>query len=246
MPTTVTKTIKSAGGDYSTIGGWEAGEQKDFVAGDELGVGECYAFQQTALVTIDGSTTDATRHMKLTVHSSARHAGIYDASGSKFSWVSSGSGSQLQISDDYFEAEYLQMKSTHASNGISITVSNTGCVLSQIIATKATLNGVISVASGGTNAILRNCIVYGGAASHGCIEVQATGVELDNCTTVAGAGYGVQSGAAVNVTLKNCYSGGNTTADYAKGTSAGTSGWTYTTCMSVSYTHLTLPTNREV
>ena len=42
MATEVVKTIRASGGDYSSLAAWEAGEQRDLVAADEIAVAECY------------------------------------------------------------------------------------------------------------------------------------------------------------------------------------------------------------
>ena len=39
MPTTVTKTIKPSGGDYTSASAWEAGQQGNLVTGDTVQVG---------------------------------------------------------------------------------------------------------------------------------------------------------------------------------------------------------------
>ncbi|MBI2029039.1 right-handed parallel beta-helix repeat-containing protein [Candidatus Gottesmanbacteria bacterium] len=75
--TTVTKTIGSAGGrDYSTITLWEDGEDGDLVTLDEIHKGEAYKDSDfDEQITIDGSTTDATRYMWLTAASGQQHNG---------------------------------------------------------------------------------------------------------------------------------------------------------------------------
>jgi hypothetical protein len=56
-------------------------------------------------------------------------------------------------------------------------------------------------------------------------------VEWLNCISVANTRAGFASVSGFAATLKNCYSGGNTTSDYMEGASAGWTNWTATTCM---------------
>ena len=70
-----TKTIKSSGGDYTSLTAWEAGEQADLVALDRVAVAECYDFESIeSPVTINGWTTDAGHYIKIYVPPSERRA----------------------------------------------------------------------------------------------------------------------------------------------------------------------------
>jgi len=60
-----TKTIKSSGGDYTSLTAWEAGEQADLVALDRVAVAECYDFESVeSPISINGWTTDVTITLK--------------------------------------------------------------------------------------------------------------------------------------------------------------------------------------
>ena len=69
MATTVTKTIRASGGDYTTVSAWEAGRQAanaNLVTADVIEVGECYDDWETGLAntcTISGFTADSTRYL---------------------------------------------------------------------------------------------------------------------------------------------------------------------------------------
>ena len=70
MATTVVKTIRASGGDYTTLTAWEAANQGDLTLLDEIRIAECYNDWPTGLsdnLIITGSVTDATRYMKVTV-----------------------------------------------------------------------------------------------------------------------------------------------------------------------------------
>jgi len=81
MPTTITKTIRASGGDYTTLSAWEAALPASLVANDECHVAECYNDWPSGLndaVTISGPTTDATRFIKVTVAEGHGHGGLPD------------------------------------------------------------------------------------------------------------------------------------------------------------------------
>jgi hypothetical protein len=76
MPTIRTRTVKASGGDYSTLAAWEAGEQADLVAADEIRQAECYAFvDATSQCYVSGWTTDAMRYIRIYTPTAERHAG---------------------------------------------------------------------------------------------------------------------------------------------------------------------------
>lgn len=80
MATLRTRTVKSAGGDYTSLSAWEAGEQTNLVTADEIRQAECYAMSDTTSVTFDGWTTDSTRYIEVTVPSAERHDGKWNTS----------------------------------------------------------------------------------------------------------------------------------------------------------------------
>jgi hypothetical protein len=69
MPTVITKTVKSSLGDYSSVSAGEAGVQtlysSNFVTADVQVDLECYNFSDTTAVIVDGTTTDATRYLRV-------------------------------------------------------------------------------------------------------------------------------------------------------------------------------------
>src|SRR5688572_23190266 len=66
MATTITRTVAASGGDYTSLSAWEAAEQGDLVALDEIHEAEVQVgLTDTSAVTIDGSVTDATRYLRV-------------------------------------------------------------------------------------------------------------------------------------------------------------------------------------
>lgn len=117
MPTTVTKTIKASGGDYTSLAAWEAAQQGDLVTADEVRQAECYGFSDTTRVTIDGSTTDATRYLRVYAAAGAEAQMPYDTTGAAYRLECSFGGGEvsLRVFDNYTRIERIQVKATPAS-----------------------------------------------------------------------------------------------------------------------------------
>src|SRR3972149_2689414 len=111
MPTTITKTIKPSGGDYTSLSAWEAGMQKDLVTADEISVAECYSMSDTTAVSIDGWTTDATRYIKIYTPISERHDGKWNIN--KYRLIASADWTgALTVVEDYVYVDGLQIEQT--------------------------------------------------------------------------------------------------------------------------------------
>jgi hypothetical protein len=235
MATTVTKTIKSAAGDYTTVALWEADTDNDLVTADEIQVGEIYDVNPTAVLVVAGATTDATRYRVLTTAAAHRHAGVWDTA--KSNWqVSSTSGKCLQLNEAFAKGEYLQIKNTHATAGdgcIHITAGTCfadQCIVWQTASAAAAGSAGIVVSGSGDNSKLRNCVSY---QNHTGFYFQsgALGCEIDNCATVGNSHSGVRGDNGLDLIIKNHYSGGNTSLNYNEGGGANVP-WTFTTSMS--------------
>lgn len=293
MPTTVTKTLKSSGGDYTSLSAAEAGIQGNlttawgvavtgivgtYTAGETLNftgsgatatfrelVGsamrfevltgtpaasdvitgatsaatstldsitysdgeirqiEAYGMTDTTVTTIDGSTTDSTRYIRVYAVESARARMPWSATGYILSRTS-GAGNVLTVSDQYTRIEYLQVQSTVAhSAGTTVLVSLTEdqCRLVQCYVrftgavTAGTTYGVAQSGSGDTNYVI-NCIVL---ASNTACDVGIRGDSAAGGTshflscTVIGFGIGIQRSNGT-VRAVNCLASGNT-ADFS-------------------------------
>ena len=133
MATEVTHTIRSSGGDYTSLSAWEAGEQRNLVDDDQIEIAECYNDWTNGLEdapVIDGWTTDDTRYIKIYTPTSERHDGT---AGTGF-WLKNQTDSwrsSLAINDPYVLVEGLEITSalSNTYQCISINVgSHTGWV----------------------------------------------------------------------------------------------------------------------
>ena len=66
-----TKTIKSSGGDYTSLSAWEAAEQAD-ITGLGPSIAECYDVDDTTPTTISGWTTTASDYIEIIAAPAAR------------------------------------------------------------------------------------------------------------------------------------------------------------------------------
>lgn len=81
MAATITHTIKTSGGDYTSLTAWEAAQQRNLVSADEIAVASIESsFNEIGNVTLSGWTTDSTRYISITVIPSCRHNGTWDES----------------------------------------------------------------------------------------------------------------------------------------------------------------------
>jgi hypothetical protein len=235
VPTLRVVTV-GPGKDYSSLSAAEAGEQGDLVALDRQLDIECYAFQDTSQVIIDGWTTDATRYIRIYAKAGERHAGVWNTSKYYLELsVSNSSGGVLRIRDEYTRLEYLQVRNTNGSptqfnstiyddDGGNVTVD--GCI------TRGGHAG-IDLATNGTKVnTARNCIAYGGV--RGGIGLNTAGNRVDwlNCTLI-GTSYGLQNQASGTYALaKNVYAHGGTAGFVSTGSDTDGGVFTKTNCMS--------------
>jgi hypothetical protein len=236
MTTTVTSTIKTAGGDYSSLSAWEAAKQADIVAADEIQQAECYDGAFNGLTGIVGWTTSATNYIRIYTPTAERHNGTSrDVSGVGAQFTYDGSttdDSVLYISEDYVRLEGLEIKNTAASGGPSrrgaliVDTAPTGAGLNQLLLQDCIfIDGVGSnvpavwLDQGALNAILRNCIIIVRGNSQGIGNFDGTSgtLEVSHCTILdQGSGtYGLVTQS--QGTVKNTYAGGFGTEDFYTG-----------------------------
>lgn len=145
MPTTVVKTIGTSGRDYSTLQAWEDAAPANLVTADEVWQGQCYNDTEfanpTTILTIGGSTTDATRYKELTVatgqsfqdNANVRtNALTYNqANGVGINIANTYTGCII-VTDDNVRVSRLQLKGTHLEF-VSFSGAGTG-VFKDIVA----------------------------------------------------------------------------------------------------------------
>jgi hypothetical protein len=173
MATTVTKTVKSSGGDYTSLSTWEAGEQGDLVTADEVRQAECYGFQDTSPCLIDGSTTDATRYLRVFAAAGAEAQLPYDTSGAAYR-LEVTNVTALQVSDQHVEIAGIQAAINSSSSSLRhalyYTAANTGgwCIVDRCVARDLAGGGTggrsgftCDTGGSGSTFVCRNCVAIG-------------------------------------------------------------------------------------
>ncbi len=214
------RTVKSSGGDYTSLSSAEAGEQGDLPALDDQVDLACYDFTDTGgKVDISGWITSATCYLR--IYAVTGHAGVWDSSKYNLS-VSTGFAEALVIQEDYVRIEGLQLDTTHATqanNTVGIintsTAANTDIRVERcIIRRTGRQAGHRCVYHTSGKLTLRNSVIYGNLDGAGVYAIGGTHIE-QNTTVVACSGIGIENAfSASTVTLDNVYSGGHTGAAY--------------------------------
>lgn len=172
MATTRTRTVKSSGGDYTSLSAWEAGENADLVTLDEIRVAECYAMSDTAQVTIDGWTTSATQYIKVTTPAAERHTGKWDSTKYRLERSDVLNAGVLYIVEDNVRIEGVQVYNTSTAGFANACViqSSGNVYMSHSIfrATNSGANGrnyAVNVRC--NNGYIWNCVAWGARSNDG-------------------------------------------------------------------------------
>lgn len=232
------KTIKSAGGDYSSFAAWEAGQQKSITSGDRE-IAECYAFEDAtaSAESFGGWTVPAGAEIIVRTPLAERHTYTrgtgYRLVGSSAFWVLSVSGIYGVTIDG------IAIRGTHTSTGGGgetvrcITAQNIrflNCFIESELPDGATLR--INVSDGANlDIVVANSVLIKNNAAATVPAVQIGGeVTISNSVLVSMANASALH--TINVAnnahrVKNCY------LHRATGTDVYTSDYgsaTFTTC----------------
>lgn len=171
MPTLRTVTVKSSGGDYTSLSAAEAGEQADLVTLDRQLDIACYAMEDTARVLFDGWTTDATRYIRVYTPASERHDGKWNASKYRLNITTAAFFTATDFLELHTRVEGLQISVTPDGNG-RIAVGMTGgcriggCVIRSLAGSFSGQRGIVSDHSLG-HAYVYNNVIYSDSRSTG-------------------------------------------------------------------------------
>lgn len=124
----------------------------------------------------------------------------------------------------------LQTKAS-GNSAVGISVTNPNCRFVRCISYDCGADGFL-VNNGVTGTVFEHCGGFHNIRNG--FRNQATASFL-NCSSANNGSYGFEAYGYIGITIKNCYAGGNTTADYY-GVNAG---WTKTTCYSSDGTQST-------
>jgi hypothetical protein len=218
MPTLRTRTV-GPGKDYATLAAWEAGEQADLVALDEIREAELYSMTDTTQVDFDGWTTDATRFIRIKVAAGERHAGIWDAAKYVHSVTDTNN---VFIREDYIEFDGLQFTIASPSAARDF-IGNVGRTAGRIMFSNCIFKGhgnatyqlqfYGEVSGNFATVYLINCLIYNwgaNASSYFITSSANTIIHAYNSTFIwpSGVSAGVREDSGT-LTCYNCYSGGS-------------------------------------
>ncbi len=230
MPTTVTKTVKSSGGNYTSLVSFEAGEQRDLVAADEIAEAECHGFDDNAAgnCVFDGWTTDATRFIRIRAPA-GEYPTMPTASG-KYRLIGNGDN-PLQFAVDYVRVERITVMTSGSFSGGIICIGSWGFgsregihIIGCLLAHNATTTGdsgyglILPSTDADHDIRVINTVVYRdpaiSVAANDGIRVYG-GARIYNCSVAGKFGTGISGFyGANNPTVRNCLSYGATTADF--------------------------------
>ena len=248
MATIVSKTIGS-GGDYSTLQAWEDACPANLVTADQIWQGKVknQVFSSTGnLLTISGTTADATRYVELTTDTGASfldHANVrtnalrYNESNGACIKVTGAWASAVAIDQNYTRISKLQFSGTSTGGGAkaSFSLGNGGgathCDINQCIfevySPSSGTSGAGSLSIYGNGNRVRNSLIVQKTSTNTAIIAQlSAGASAHNCTFVS-LGTTLTNGIYGNYgtgTLSNCYIGGVSAPKY------GSAGLTVTAC----------------
>lgn len=236
MPTTVTKTIKASGGDYTSLAAWDAAQAGDLPTLDEIRQAECYAGATVTGSVLSGSwVTDATRYIRVYTPASERHAGVWNDAKFKIT-ATFHTPIDFPANIKHIRYEGLQISHTNSSDATVRTIMvrcGVGAA-SDIRISHCILKGIFSGTAGSSGCMgmdfwdsqvnkVWNCIIYdyvnGTSANFRAIykEYFQTAY-IQNCTVFnCRNGYVRTQGTAIvkNCIAQDCNDGFNGTFDGA-------------------------------
>jgi hypothetical protein len=217
-----TKTIKAAGGDYTSLYAWEDAIEAD-LTGTGVAEAVCYSLDDTTALSVIGWTTTAADYISIHTDPSAYHGGIWN--GDKYNLVVTN-GPAFTINEDYVRIDGIQAQvSAVDGNSDDVIVygtvaigANNAAYVSRCILRGAT-NGsysqtAIKAADSDCKTFVWNTIMYGfgATAASGNRVVAAATMSIYNCVGIGGY-YGLYASGGV-VTAKNNYFGVSASEDY--------------------------------
>jgi len=218
-------TIKSSGGDFTSLSAWEAATQAD-LTGNGPEEAQCFDFADTTGFSIVGWTTTAADFIRIFTAQAERHNGTArNVSGSGYEL--SSTGTPINIREDFVRIEGLVITST-ATGAVDIiafggpfTAASNDIRIDQCIihdqSTALTSNFSIQATVANLIFTIQNSIVYGKQRGITMLSL-ATGV-INYCTFFTDADtfgiFGVDT-----MTVKDTYVGGYSTEDFWTGGNA--------------------------
>lgn len=190
---------------YNTLQAWEDDREGDLITVGCCEVGVCYNDGPfTAPLLADGSTTDSTHFMRLTVADGQRHNGVASA-GTR---IDAGgiSGQDVIRATHPFEVEWLEITDFKDGTNDGIEFGGTTAQSRGEYLLIHDFDGGVGVRFFGPG-LIRNSMVYDGD-NHGIRAAGSSNVTVHNCTVYAIGTNGVRGNASSTVDIRNTISVG--------------------------------------
>ena len=211
---TVTHTVKSSGGDYSSLSAWEAAQGgANLVSLGDIRQAECYAFEDTTGLTIDGATTDASNYLRVYVASGNGHGGVAGV-GYRIKDDASTVDDILTAADSYTRIEGVEFDCSLGARGVRVNATEVRierCLVHDYNVYGTNSRGIWN--SGAFTWYAINNIVYNGLSSGsfngGLYNEAGTAYWYNNTVYNCGRSFNRQGGTVV---AKNNIAQASTTA----------------------------------
>lgn len=252
MATTVTKTIGPTG-DYTTLQAWEDAAPANLVTNDEVWQGVIQSGASfsgsSAMLTIAGSTSDATRYKELTVATggawcdNAANALRYDEAQGAYIKSTGAYVDVVTVTEPYARISRVQIRAS-AGGSKALIIGGTGVRAKDCIASSHTRNAIgISGAATVEDTLAHMSSTGGATANAAGLLVDGANATLNNITIACPGGGNAAKGLHLNYstsTCRNVVAMGFTDGIYRPSNSSGT---TFAACMQdtngTSYTGVT-------
>jgi hypothetical protein len=158
-------TIKSSGGDYSSLTAWEAAQAATLTAPAEA---ECYDFSSSENLTITGITTSATNYLRIYGASANRLDGrSRNVSGTGFQ-ITASSGNTINVAVNHCRFDGIEIEGTGTAHALTYQFgtfaagANDHRVENSIVHDVLTGTGyTINASTSNLNITIRNNVIYG-------------------------------------------------------------------------------------
>lgn len=217
-----TVTVKSSGGDYTSLNAALSGESKDLVTNTQILTIYCYAMEDTtAFDTGTGYTTSSSYYINMTSPSGERHDGKYNTE--KYRVVKTGGSNAYAgcIREDHTRISYIQIVATTSGDFYSALVISATCYAYGLII-RCSGDGIYQACHGITlsapayDKVIKiwNCALYNTSSgsttyeSHGIFlyNYYSPTIHVFNCTSYNFRwGFRSSENSSSN-TIKNCLS----------------------------------------
>jgi len=209
-----TVTVKSSGGDYTTLAAAITGEvtaNANLVTMAGILHINDYLSSDTTTVNVNGFTTSSSYYVDISMDSSVRHAGYYDSTKGKLE-VNDAWNPALTVTSNYTRLTGFQIGNTsEGGDRGALRVDGSYCIIRDCIGYDG-FEFCFWIWGGSDNYVI-NCIATG-STKIGFAQVYSYRAIFINCVAVHNGTRGFSLEDALDFTAINCYAGGNGTVDF--------------------------------